>query len=93
MVPSSLESRTRNWQWLRNQQRGICLTGPTVIEGEVDATIPLTEATREPVAIAVIDNQIYVLGSRQHQVEFFSPAGTARRVAVGRPAISNNVCF
>jgi len=44
----------------------------------VDATIPLTEATREPVAIAVIDKQISVLGSRQHRVEFFSPAGERR---------------
>ena len=47
-------------------------------EGEVDLTIPLTEATREPVAIAVINNQIYVLGSLQHRVEFFSPAGERR---------------
>jgi len=47
-------------------------------EGEVDATIRLTDATREPSAIAVVNNQIYVLGSREHRVEFFSPAGERR---------------
>ena len=48
-------------------------------EGEVDGTIPLTEATRDPIAIHVINNQIYVLGGRQHRVEIFSPAGQRRR--------------
>jgi DNA-binding beta-propeller fold protein YncE len=47
-------------------------------EGEVDGTIPLTEATRDPIAIHVINNQIYVLGGRQHRVEIFSPAGQRR---------------
>lgn len=47
-------------------------------EGEVDGTIPLTEATREPCAISVINNQVYVLGARQHRVEIFSPAGQRR---------------
>lgn len=47
-------------------------------EGDVDGTIPLTEATRDPIAIHVVDNQIYVLGARQHRVEIFSPAGQRR---------------
>jgi len=47
-------------------------------EGEVDGTISLTEATREPCAISVVNNQVYVLGARQHRVEIFSPAGVRR---------------
>lgn len=47
-------------------------------EGEVDGTIPLTEATREPSAISVVNNQVYVLGARQHRVEIFTPAGVRR---------------
>lgn len=47
-------------------------------EGDMNGTIPLTEATRDPCAISVIDNQIYVLGARQHRVEIFSPGGTRR---------------
>lgn len=44
-------------------------------EGEVNGTIALTEAAREPGAIAVFHNQLYVLGNREHKVEIFSPAG------------------
>lgn len=47
-------------------------------EGEVDATIPLTEAARDPASIQVINNQLYVLGERHHRVEIFSPAGQRR---------------
>jgi len=44
-------------------------------EGEVDLTLSLPEEMREPTAISVINNQLYVLGSRQHRVEIFSPTG------------------
>lgn len=44
-------------------------------EGEVNSTIPLTAATREPGSITVIRNQLYVLGTREHRVEIFSPGG------------------
>lgn len=45
-------------------------------EGDIDGTIQLTPELSEPSAISVVDNQIYVLGSRQHRVESFSPNGT-----------------
>jgi len=44
-------------------------------EGEVNGTIKLPPELSEPSAISVIDNQIYVLGNRQHKVGIFSPAG------------------
>ena len=47
-------------------------------EGEVDETIHLPEAARQPVGVSVITNLIYVLGSQQHRVETFSPNGRQR---------------
>jgi hypothetical protein len=47
-------------------------------EGEVNLTIQLPPELREPSAISVADNQIYVLGNRQHEVLVFSPAGLPR---------------
>ena len=47
-------------------------------EGEVNGTINLPPELGEPAAISVINNQIYVLGNRQHKVGIFSPAGTQR---------------
>lgn len=47
-------------------------------EGEVNGTIELTPDSRDPAAISVIGNQIYVLGSQRHKVEIFSPSGRRR---------------
>ena len=47
-------------------------------EGEINATIELPPELREPTAIAVIHNQIYVLGGQQHRVGIFSPGGRQR---------------
>jgi len=47
-------------------------------EGGVNQTITLPEEKMEPCAISVINNQIYVLGSRQHRVQILSPAGHPR---------------
>jgi DNA-binding beta-propeller fold protein YncE len=47
-------------------------------EGSVNLTITLPEENTEPCAISVINNQIYVLGSRQHRVQILSPAGHPR---------------
>lgn len=47
-------------------------------EGEVNATIQLTEDARDPIALATINNQIWVLGGLHHRVEIFSPAGKRR---------------
>ena len=47
-------------------------------EGEVNLTIQLPPELSEPSAISVADNQIYVLGNRQHKVMVFTPAGRPR---------------
>lgn len=47
-------------------------------EGGVNQTIILPEERMQPCAILVINNQIYVLGSRQHRVQILSPAGHPR---------------
>jgi DNA-binding beta-propeller fold protein YncE len=47
-------------------------------EGGVNLTITLPEENTEPCAIAIINNQLYVLGSRQHRVQILSPAGHPR---------------
>jgi len=47
-------------------------------EGEVNGTINLPPELGEPSTISVIDNQIYVLGNRQHRVGIFSPGGKQR---------------
>jgi DNA-binding beta-propeller fold protein YncE len=47
-------------------------------EGEVNGTIALPPELGEPAAISVMNNQIYVLGNRQHRVGIFSPGGKQR---------------
>jgi sugar lactone lactonase YvrE len=47
-------------------------------EGEVNRTIQLPPELGEPAAISVFNNQIYVLGNRQHRVGIFSPSGIQR---------------
>ena len=47
-------------------------------EGGVNLTITLPEEKSEACAISVINNQLYVLGSRQHRVQILSPAGHPR---------------
>jgi DNA-binding beta-propeller fold protein YncE len=47
-------------------------------EGAVNQTITLPEQKSEPCAISVINNQLYVLGSRLHRVHILSPAGHPR---------------
>jgi len=47
-------------------------------EGEVDGTIKLPPECREPVSLAVVANQVYVLGNRQQKVGIFSPGGFQR---------------
>jgi DNA-binding beta-propeller fold protein YncE len=47
-------------------------------EGSVNLTITLPEENSEPCAISVINNQLYVLGSRLHRVQILSPAGHPR---------------
>jgi DNA-binding beta-propeller fold protein YncE len=47
-------------------------------EGEVNGVINLPPELGEPSAISVIDNQVYVLGNRQHKVGVFSPSGKSR---------------
>lgn len=47
-------------------------------EGEVDLTIKMPEERSEPTAITVIDNQLYVLASRQHRVYILAPDGRIR---------------
>jgi hypothetical protein len=47
-------------------------------EGEVNGIISLPAEFGEPTAISVIDNQIYVMGNRQHRVGIFSPGGKQR---------------
>jgi sugar lactone lactonase YvrE len=47
-------------------------------EGEVNGTIALPPEFGGPTAISIIDNQVYVLGGRQHRVGIFSPSGFFR---------------
>ncbi len=47
-------------------------------EGEVNGTIHLPPELSDPSAISVIDNQIYVLGNRQHKVGIFGTGGRER---------------
>jgi len=47
-------------------------------KGEVTGTISLPEELSDPSAISVVDNQIHVMGSRQHRVEVFTPSGKPR---------------
>jgi DNA-binding beta-propeller fold protein YncE len=47
-------------------------------EGAINQTITLPEQKSEPCAISVINNQLYVLGSRLHRVHILSPAGHPR---------------
>ena len=47
-------------------------------EGEINGLIQLTPELSDPSAISVVDNQIYVLGNREHRVEIFSPDGRLR---------------
>ena len=44
-------------------------------EGEAVGRIQLPEELHNPSGIAVVNNQVYVLGDSQHRVEIFSPAG------------------
>lgn len=47
-------------------------------KGEVTGTISLPEELSDPSAISVVDNQIHVMGSRQHRVEVFTLSGKPR---------------
>jgi DNA-binding beta-propeller fold protein YncE len=47
-------------------------------EGEVNGTISLPEDLRDPGSMAVVHNQICVLGRQKHKVGVFSPAGRRR---------------
>jgi len=47
-------------------------------EGEINSTIQLPAEFRDPTGIAVVHNQIYVLGGQEHRVGIFSPAGRLR---------------
>ncbi len=47
-------------------------------EGEVNGTINLPPDLSNPGSIAVIHNQVYVLGNQRHKISGFSPAGLAR---------------
>ena len=47
-------------------------------EGEVNSTIQLPAEFRNPIAISVIHNQLYVLGGQEHRVGIFSPGGRQR---------------
>ena len=47
-------------------------------EGEVNTTIQLPADFGEALSISTVDNQVYVLGARQHKVLMFSPAGRPR---------------
>jgi sugar lactone lactonase YvrE len=44
-------------------------------EGEVDSIINLPEERTQPLAISVINSQLYILGAREHRVHILSPAG------------------
>ena len=44
-------------------------------EGETVGRIQLPDELNNPSGIAVVDNQVYVLGESQHRVQIFSPAG------------------
>ncbi len=52
-------------------------------EGEVNGTIALTPELAGVSALSVIDNQIYVLGGREHRVESFSPDGRCAESCAG----------
>ena len=47
-------------------------------EGEVNSRIDLSAEFRQPVALAVAHNQIYVLGAQHRRVGIFSPGGKLR---------------
>jgi sugar lactone lactonase YvrE len=47
-------------------------------EGEMNTTISLPPELGVPSAISVVNNQVCVLGDRQHKVGVFSPAGKQR---------------
>ncbi|MBS1859011.1 MAG: hypothetical protein JST11_26800 [Acidobacteria bacterium] len=47
-------------------------------EGEVNSTIALPPDLADPSAIAIVDNQVCVLGQRLHRAAIFSPAGLPR---------------
>ena len=47
-------------------------------EGEINSTIQLPAELHDPTSLAVIHNQIYVLGGQQHRVGIFSPGGRQR---------------
>ena len=47
-------------------------------KGEVNSTIPLPETSSNPVALAVIHNQIYILVACTTASAFFSPGGRHR---------------
>lgn len=47
-------------------------------EGEVNTEIPLPPEFQPPAALAIVHNQIYVLGAQRHLVGVFSPAGKPR---------------
>jgi DNA-binding beta-propeller fold protein YncE len=47
-------------------------------EGEVDGRIELPAELSRPAALAVVHNQIYVLGAQRHIVGVFSPGGKRR---------------
>lgn len=47
-------------------------------EGEAVGRIQLPQELNNPSSIAVVDNQVYVLGGDQHRVEIFSPDGRLR---------------
>jgi hypothetical protein len=47
-------------------------------EGEVNCVISLPPEFGEPSALSVIDNQLYIMGNRQHRVGIFSPGGKQR---------------
>ena len=47
-------------------------------EGEEDSFIPLPDDLGVPMALSVVENQIYVLGDHDHKVYIFSPGGKLR---------------
>lgn len=47
-------------------------------EGEVNRTIDMPPEISEPVALSLIDNQLYVLGGRFHKVGIFTHNGSLR---------------
>lgn len=47
-------------------------------EGEVNGVIRLPPELSDPASVSIADNQVYVLGNREHRVVEFSPSGVPR---------------